>query len=198
MKKYLIIFTALVSILAIGLTALAFQPDEADNRRDKIMERVGDLKEELLISQLDLNEATAEKLVEINEKYLALMMENITKKKDTMKALEALYAAEEVNEKEIDALIDDLFDIEDDITALRKKENKELSSLLSTEEFGRYLIFNERFHREIRMVIMEKSHGYPGEMGPEGMPPEGGLEFEPGECPEGPPPFGPPFGEPPM
>jgi len=192
MKKYGIIFTALISISVIGFAALAFQPDENSDRREQIKERVGELKKELLISRLDFDEATSEKLIEINEKHFELMIEKITERKDTMDALETLYMAEEVDEKEIDALIDHFFDIEDEIMDIRNSENKEISSLLSTEEFGRYLIFNERFQKEIRKVIMEKAHDHPEDL------PEGGTEGEFGGGPGGPPPFEPPFAEPPM
>lgn len=192
MKKYVFTLTALISIFVIGFAAMAFQPDENTDRRDEIKERVGELKKELLISRLEFDEATSEKLIVINEKYFELMMEKVAEKKDTMNALEALYMDEEVDEKKIDALIDDLFDIDEDIMTIRNKENKEISSLLSTEEFGRYLIFNEQFHREIRKVIMEKAHDHP-----DGMP-GGGPGGEFGEGPEGPPSFEPPFGEPPM
>ena len=188
MKKYVVTFTVLISICCIVFTALAFQPEENTDRRDKIKERVGDLKKELLISRLEFDDATSEKLIEINEKYFELMIEKVTERKDTMEALEELYKQEEVSEKEINTLIDDLFDIDDEITNLRTKENKEISSLLTTEEFGRYLIFNERFNREIRKIIMEKAHDRP----------EGESAGEFGERPDGPPPFEPPFGEPPM
>ena len=193
MKKYVVTFTALISICLIGFTALAFQTDENVDRRDRVMERVSDLKKELLISQLNFDEDTAENLVAINEKYFVLMMEKVAARKETMDALEALYREEEVSEREIKALIDNLFDIDEEIMDLRSKENREISSLLSSEEFGRYLVFNERFQREIRTVIMERAHGHPGE-----MPHEGGPGGEPGEGHDGPPPLEPPFGEPPM
>jgi len=78
--------------------------------------------------------------------------------------------------------------------------------LLTTEEFGRYLIFNEQFHREIRKIIMEKAHDMPeGEFcppegGPDGgfgPPPEFGTDggFGPPEGPPGPPPEGDPAGD---
>jgi len=185
MKKYAITVTALISMLVIGFSAMAFQPDDNSDRREEIMERVGDLKKELLISRLDFDEATSEKLVEINVKYFELMAEKVSERKETMEALEELYKDEDVEVKEIDALIDDLFDIEEGIMDIRNRENKEISSLLSTEEFGRYLIFNERFQKEIRKVIMEKVHDHP----------EGGPG---GEFGDGPPPHEPPFGEPPM
>jgi Spy/CpxP family protein refolding chaperone len=191
MKKYVFTATALVSIALIAIAALAFQQEEDTDRREMIKERVGDLKMELLISRMEFEEATAEKIIEINEKYFDLVSEKTTERKEAMTALEELYRQDEVNEKEVDSLVDDLFDIEEEVMNLRSKEYKEISSLLTTEEFGRYLIFNERFHREIRKVIMEKAHDMP-EGGPGGGfgPPEDGF---------GPPPdgeHGPPEGGP--
>jgi hypothetical protein len=205
-KKLFIISAVLVSILVIGLIALAFQSEDTTDRRDKIKERVGDLKMELLISRLEFDEATAEKIIEINEKYFDLMMEKVTERKEVMKSLETLYMEEEVNEKEIKSLIGDLFDLDEDIMTIKDKEMKEVSSLLTTEEFGRYLIFEELFYREMRKVIMEKAHDMPeGEFGPpEGGPDDGfGPPGSPPECgpdggfgpPEGPPPNGGPGGD---
>ena len=95
---------------------------------------------------------------------------------------------DEVNENEIDAIIDDLLDIEEEVVSLREKEMKEISSLLTTEEFGRYLIFDERFKRKMHEVIMEKSAGEFEGM-PEGGPPGGGFGPEGGPggefCPKG-------------
>ena len=189
MKKYVFTATALVSMALIAIAVLAFQPEEDTDRKEKIKERVGDLKMELLISRLEFEEATAEKIIEINERYFDLLGEKTAERKEAMTALEEIYMQDEVNEKEVDALIDDIFDIEEEVMNLRNKENKEIASLLTTEEFGRYLIFNERFHREIRKIIMEKVHDMP-EGGPDGGfgPPEGG--FGPPEGEFGPPPEG--------
>ena len=152
MKK----LTALIISLSIMLSALAVFAQEIEDRkanRDRIEAKVEELRKEILISKVGLTESEVTKITAINKKYRekrrSLLKEGIENKRALTKALRE----ETVNESELKSILNKRSSLEDEMTNLRRQEESEISRLLSTEKFARYIVFNERFNRQMRGLV---------------------------------------------
>jgi hypothetical protein len=153
MKKFIAIT---LSILMIATAVVAFAQQSKDDRaaeRARIQAKMEELKTEILISQLGFSNTTVTKLTSIDKKYKDKKKALIIEGRDNNKALREALKNEPVNETELKSILKKRTSISDKMFDLRKQEENEISKLLSTEDFARYIVFNQRFKRQMRGFV---------------------------------------------
>jgi hypothetical protein len=149
MKRFTAAALSLVIVMAFSASVL-FAQDTNDDRkaqRDRIATKVEELRKEILISKVGLTEAEVTKLTSINKE-----------KRENSRALSKALREEPVNESDLKSILNKRSSLQKEMTSLRTQEEKEISKMLSTEEFARYIVFNERFNRQIRGLVAGGSY----------------------------------------
>jgi Spy/CpxP family protein refolding chaperone len=152
--------TAVTISLLIVLTALAAFAQEIEDRkakRDRINAKVEELRKEILISKVGLTESEVAKIMDINKKYRDKRRSLFKERLENRRALSKALKEETVNESELKSILNKRTSLDDEMTGLRKQEEKEISKLLTTEEFANYILFNERFNRQMRGLVSGNS-----------------------------------------
>jgi len=142
MKK--LVFSFLILTLAMNLVA---QPKRAK-------ERISTLKKVKLLEVLDLDESTSEKVL---LKYNAWenKIEDQMKKIDEVE--EELVKAIKKGKKEDIKNISSKFEKErDKIVQIAMERDKDMKSILTDEQYAKYLIFEKRFRRELGEQLMKR------------------------------------------
>ncbi len=152
--RNIIVATLAVLLALLSFASLSFgAEDDINKRKEDAKWRIDLIRKGLLAQELGLDEATLAKLVGINDRYDSERKKLIEERRDNIAALDKAIKKENVNESEIGGIVNKLVGVEDKIYELRKKETGELDKILTTEQMGRYILFNDRFNKEIMRLI---------------------------------------------
>ena len=142
MKK--LVFSFLILTLAMNLVA---QPKRAK-------ERISTLKKVKLLEVLDLDESTSEKVL---LKYNAWenKIEDQMKKIDEVEE-ELVKAIKKGNKEDIKNILSKFEKERDKIVQIAMERDKDMKSILTDEQYAKYLIFEKRFRRELGEQLMKR------------------------------------------
>jgi len=142
MKK--LVFSFLILTLAMNLVA---QPKRAK-------ERISTLKKVKLLEVLDLDESTSEKVL---LKYNAWenKIEDQMKKIDEVEE-ELVKAIKKGNKEDIKNISSKFEKERDKIVQIAMERDKDMKSILTDEQYAKYLIFEKRFRRELGEQLMKR------------------------------------------
>ena len=147
-----IVGTAIAVLLVFTSISLGAEGD-IEKKKEDAKWRIDLIRKGMLAQELGLDEATLAKLVGINDRYDIERKKLFEERRDNMAALDKALSKEKSTDSEIDGIVNKLIGVEDKIDELRKKEMGELDKLLTTEQMGRYIVFNDRFNKEIMRII---------------------------------------------
>lgn len=142
MKK--LVFSFLILTLAMNLVA---QPKRAK-------ERISTLKKVKLLEVLDLDESTSEKvLLKYNawENKIEDQMEKIDEVEE-----ELVKAIKKGNKEDIKNISSKFEKERDKIVQIAMERDKDMKSILTDEQYAKYLIFEKRFRRELGEQLMKR------------------------------------------
>ena len=122
-----------------------------DNPPEELRERIVTLRNWRLMEVLDLKGARAERVFSILKGFDRRREELIRERRRLIHKLNQLL--KEGDTEEINRTLKRLLDTEISIAKLKKEELNALSEVLSPEERARYLLFIERFSRELKRLI---------------------------------------------
>ena len=142
MKK--LVFSFLILTLAMNLVA---QPKRAK-------ERISTLKKVKLLEVLDLDESTSEKVL---LKYNAWenKIEDQMKKIDEVEE-DLVKAIKKGNKEDIKNILSKFEKERDKIVQIAMERDKDMKSILTDEQYAKYLIFEKRFRRELGEQLMKR------------------------------------------
>ena len=143
-------------MIATVFSVVTVAAETRDIKEKEIRGRITELKKTLMGRSLDMDEATLNRIIDLTDRYDEKRKSINTQRKDDLKALFTALKTEEPKDSEIKALIDKLSKSEDELFSLRKQEQKELSMILTPSQMGRYLVFMEKFNRNVRKIIAGK------------------------------------------
>jgi hypothetical protein len=153
MKKLIILFIITVSLNTLILS----QPHRMKRDEQRHRSKIEELEKIKLIEILDMDEETTliffTRQKDHKKENRALMMQ-----RDSL----IVRFEEELSEREIsdDAVykrkVNEIFDLESQIMENRKKFIYSLSDILTQEQIARLVVFDFRFKREIRDIIMKE------------------------------------------
>jgi uncharacterized protein YicC (UPF0701 family) len=159
MKRLYLI--ALCSVIIVGLLLSSgctkrAREEARKERRGDIKARITELKKHAITKTMELDEATLNKVIEVTDGYDERKIALFKQRRENLEALRTALKSEKATDLEVKALIDALDKSDEDLFMLRQEEQKELSTFLTTQQLGRYLLFDEKFRREVRRHIESK------------------------------------------
>jgi Spy/CpxP family protein refolding chaperone len=140
-------------VIAAGLAGAACRTADAQAPRAK--ERIEMFKKMKMLDFLDLDEKSSEKfLIKYNagENKIENLREQFS---DALKDLR--YALrKEKDEEELEKLSSKIIDLQQKVDQAVINKAKSIKEVLSAEEFSRYLLFEAKFHKELRDAIFHR------------------------------------------
>ncbi len=164
----------LLMAVFIGLAAGVWQEADAQTRRAR--ERIEMLKKMKMLDVLNLDEKTAEQFIikyNASENKVEKLREQLhSAMKDLRYALH-----QDQHDAEIKKLTDKLLELNKKTDHAVQEKAENIRKILSVNEFARYVLFEVRFHKELREMLFrhrrenmmerrENMMGPPDDMGP--------------------------------
>ncbi|MBI5026409.1 MAG: hypothetical protein HZC12_06745 [Nitrospirae bacterium] len=152
------ILLLLFLVFGFSLNGMAEPPEDIEKppskeQMEKVRRRIATLKMWRLTQAIDLDEKTSAQLFPLLNKYDKKRVEIKNAMRDDMKQLrEALKEKREGNLKNI---LDRLEQNRKALQGINDEEKVELKKILTIEQQARFIIFQQKFHKEIRKIIAE-------------------------------------------
>ena len=165
-----------VGVLLVGASSLFATDPEQKRDRDKVQDRIETLTMWKAIEALDLDQPTADKLLEIRHNFLA-------QRKSLQKGLSQDFQAirkqlsdssKTADEKELGRLLADVREKRQELQRLREQQYEDVSKVLTIRQRAQLVLFFKDFRKELRSLLRPPQA--PGGVPEKGMgPPPGGL-----------------------
>jgi len=117
----------------------------------KAKERMDMVKKMKMIEAMELNETKSEKFLVKFNSYSKQLDE---KRKQQQELVDKLNDAVKNNSKELSSLTEQLLNLQNEISKINYNKFQELRGILSEIEFAKYLIFENKFMREVFSCFM--------------------------------------------
>ena len=162
-----------VGVFLLGATSLFAAGLEQKWDGDKVQDRIETLTKWKLIERLDLDQTTADKLLEIRHKFLS-------QRKSLQKGLSEDFQAlrkqlsdssKPEDEKELTRILQDIREKRKELQDLREQQHDAVSKVLTLRQRAQLVLFFKDFHRDLRSLLRpsqapggmpEKGMGQPG------------------------------------
>lgn len=141
-----IVLFALASIIALAQPAF------------RAKERITKFKKMRLLEVLDLDEQTSNKFLSKYNSAEKLIGEKRDKLQDAILDLEYLLH-KKAKKEDIQKQSQIVMDAQRDLMNTMFEQQKEIKSVLSDEQFAKYLIFENRFREEIQKFLIRRAKG---------------------------------------
>lgn len=139
-------------------------------------ERIAEFKKMKLLEVLELDEKTSEKFLAKYTSNEKILREKQEKLDEAILDLEYLIR-KKASKDEISKQTQKVQDLQRDLLNTMLEQQKDLKSILTEEQFARYIVFETRFRERLQQAIIEraKGRGWQDEQGPpkkrKGVPP---------------------------
>jgi Spy/CpxP family protein refolding chaperone len=179
---------ALVAVVAVlvGATCLLAAGPEQVRDRDKVQDRIEILTMWKMIEALDLDQATAGKILEIRHKFLS---QRKALQKDLSEDFKALRkqlndSSKPADDQELSRLLQDIHGKRKQLQGLRDQLYEDVSKVLTVRQRAQLVLFFKDFHKELRSMLQSPPPGAVPEKGmkqPRSGPPlpEKGMKIPP-------------------
>ena len=144
-----------VGVILVGATSLFAAGPELRRDRDKVQDRIETLTMWKLIEALDLDQPTADKLLEIRHKFLS-------QRKSLQKGLSEDFQAlrkqlsdssKPADEKELARLLEDIREKRKELQGLREQQYEDVSKVLTVRQRAQLVLFFKDFRKELRSLL---------------------------------------------
>ena len=124
--------------------------------RQRMMEKIETIKMWKLMDTLNLDSQTALKVFPIIKEMDQKKSDLMEKKRALMRQIRDQVNGKNTGEK-LDALASQVFDITEKLCAVSREEYNKLKPILTEKQLGQYLLFQQRFRKELlRRWLLEK------------------------------------------
>lgn len=136
--------------------------------RQRMMEKIETIKMWKLMDALNLDSQTALKVFPVIKEMDRKRADLMRQKRDLIRQIHAQNHGKSGAHEKIDVLASKLFDLTEQLCTLSRKEYEKLKPLLTEKQLGQYLLFQQRFKRELlHRWIQEKRKSPPRRLGAE-------------------------------
>ena len=157
-------FLTTLALAAALLVPAAWWADGPDSdRRSEMLERVRIVRAAALTEALELDEATAARLFPYLRETDAKMEEIHQARREHQHALRQMADAGEYPEREVDAHIEAVAQLDIKLAEARAEQVVGLKGILTPEQRVTFLIVQKRLEREIRRMMREERTRHRGE-----------------------------------
>jgi hypothetical protein len=147
----IILFVIIVSLLSNNGFSILVENEKTSAKIEEIAKRIELIRMWKLTEELNLNEETGKKLFPILEKYDRKRIEWMEKRRKIMRSLRN--SLKEGDKEGIRLAIKKWGDNEKVIRDIKIRRLEEIKGVLTVEQLAKYILFEERFEREIRRII---------------------------------------------
>lgn len=143
-------------ILAIIL--IAVQSNIFAQPAFRAKERIAEFKKMKLLEVLDLDEKSSEKFLAKYNSAEKAIREKQEKLDEAILDLEYLIR-KKANKEDLTKQSQKVMDLQRDLMNTMFEQQKEIKSVLTEEQFARYLVFENRFREQLQKAIIERAKG---------------------------------------
>ena len=165
-----------VGMLLVGASSLFATDPEQKRDRDKVQDRIETLTMWKAIEALDLDQPTADKLLEIRHNFLAQRKSLQNGLSQDFQAIRKQLSdsSKTADEKELGRLLADVREKRQELQRLREQQYEDVSKVLTIRQRAQLVLFFKDFRKELRSLLRPPQA--PGGVPEKGMgPPPGGL-----------------------
>jgi Spy/CpxP family protein refolding chaperone len=154
-----------VGVLLVGATSLFAADPEQKRDRDKVQDRIETLTMWRLIEALDLDQPTADKLLEIRHKFLSQRKSLQKGLSEDFQALKKQLSdsSKPADEKELGRLLEDVREKRKELQGLREQQYEDVSKVLTVRQRAQLVLFFKDFRKELGSLLRPPQA--PGGMG---------------------------------
>jgi len=120
-----------------------------NRNRHRMMEKIETIKMWKLMDALNLDSRTALKVFPIIKEMDQKKADLMRKKRDLTRQIRDQLKGKSAQPEKIDALASQLFDLTEQLCALSREEYTKLKPILTERQLGQFLLFQQRFRREL-------------------------------------------------
>ncbi len=152
MSRIIAAFIAAGVILVAATSVFALRPGAMG---DKVQDRIEILTMWKMIEALDLDQATADKILAIRHKFLS---ERKVLRKDLSQDVEALRkqlndASKSPNDEELARILDDIRNKRKQLEGLRFQQYDDVSKVITVRQRARLVLFFRDFHKQLHSLL---------------------------------------------
>lgn len=125
---------------------------------EKVWKQIEMVRMWKLAEVLDLKEADMTKIVPVIQEYNGEMRTRARERESLLKDMQRQSAPGQSVSKDLSADVKRVLQIESEMGDLRQKHYQKMQKLLTTDRLVRYMVFEDRFHEEIRDFMNDMTH----------------------------------------
>lgn len=152
----------IVHILLIVLFPIIFLQAQGMRRQaadPKALEKIEQLENAKLIKMLDLKEEDAVRFFARRKEYLTKMHDYLRQRREFVDSTDELLKEEDkASAKKYRDKVEEVFELESKIFKEKRNYYKSLANLISPKQILQLMVFEERFRREVREKLMDRSN----------------------------------------
>ena len=156
MKKtafFLVIFFGFIIFLNSLAAFAGSKPDNSKEDIKKIKERLVLLRNWQLMEEFDLSSQRAQKVFNILKRFDDKRIKLIQKRRKIINKLRQAVKNRSYSDKKLNKLMDEFNKVNIAIAKLPNEERLELSTVFTPREQARYILFAQRFARNMRQIV---------------------------------------------
>lgn len=144
-----------LTLMAVGGLAHA----DREGKRDKIREKLREMRMARLIEELDLDEATAAKLLPKVNSYYEKMGDVQKDTGEARRNLRGLLDAEKVDDAQVNKLIDRMLANREKVHQLENDMIKDVRKILKPAQVAKLIVVLPRINRGLEKKVRDAAHG---------------------------------------
>lgn len=154
MKRLLFAVTGLLLFTGVAGSFPLFG-QEPSGEREKVKERIEMIRMWKMMETLDLTKEQSEMLFPVLDEYGERRRQLFDERAHTMKEMRDTLRGENPDESVVLELAGKLEKNHEELENLRREENRAVKELISPVQWGRFILFQESFERELRGIIRD-------------------------------------------
>ena len=135
----------------ILITLFCLSAGYCSAQSDDFRSKVEKIKLEKLVNKLELDKSSEDVFIQKYKDFHKSIGESNQKRAKIVKQIEKNLD----NGSSLDTLVNEMFDVEQEITSKRKAFAEDLKSVLSSKQMARMIIFEKNFALELRKILKE-------------------------------------------
>jgi len=141
----------LITILLLGLNAGESFSQRGNN--NNFSDEIGKAMKQKLMESVNLDEATANKFVELRKEKMKQMRDLMREKRDLMKQIN-----DNPDAADIESKLNNILDLETKAIEVRRNHINEMKLFMTPQQIAKSMIFIKKFNKEFRNQIKQKGN----------------------------------------
>ena len=159
----------LVLAFASPTAALAKGPKDKQQKREKVREKIKQMRSARLIELLDLDDATANKLFTVLNKYDDLLLPLRQEIGEARRELKQMVESGKIDDAVVNALVDKIFAARAKIARLEDERLADVRKILTPRQLALVVVYlpeiDRQIEQQIRKALKGKRGGKDGDQG---------------------------------